>query len=348
MGERGELMLVQNLAETGGGPPDRYVLRAEDRQDCAPPVASDVPIIDLRRLVGPDGEEDEAEKLRSAVQSWGLFQVIGHELSPSFLDDVQHVERKFFQLPSEVKYKYSNLKKGKFQLEGYGNDFIATENQIIDWNDRLYLLVQPDDKRKLDYWPESPISFREILYEYTMKTRKLSEYVLLALAKLLKLDEDYFVNQFGDRGEVFARFNYYPCCSKPDLVYGIKPHSDGSVMTILLPDKEVEGLQVLKDGNWVKVPIIPNALLINLGNQMEVMSNGSFKSPVHRAVANSKERISVAMFFSLDPEKILEPAEGLVDKMRPSLYWRMTVKDFLKAFFEKFTQGETTICWLRV
>lgn len=75
MDEGDELKLVQNLAEAGGAPPDRYVLRAVDRPGCAPPVASDVPVIDLRRLVGPDAKEDEAEKLMSAVQTWGLFQV---------------------------------------------------------------------------------------------------------------------------------------------------------------------------------------------------------------------------------------------------------------------------------
>jgi len=90
------------------------------------------------------------------------------------------------------------------------------------------------------------------------------------MAKLLGLNENYFIHQLGDRAEVNARFNYYPGCSRPDLVFGVRPHSDGSVVTVLLPDKEVEGLQVLKDGEWVKVPIIPHALVFNLGNLMEV------------------------------------------------------------------------------
>nr|AIA59798.1 leucoanthocyanidin dioxygenase [Lycoris radiata] len=346
-----KLKLVQELAKSGCGPSDRYTQREEDRpiSSCFLPSSSSfpqVPIVNLHRLF--NGDDDEAHKLGSAVQSWGLFQAIGHDLSPSFLDEVQDVSRKFFQLPLEVKQKYSNLKSGKFELEGYGNDHVATKEQIIDWNDRLYLLVQPEDKRKLEWWPENPSSFREILHEYTMKTRKIADLILLALAKLLKLDENYFVNELGDEAEVFARFTYYPSCSRPDLVFGIKPHSDSSVMTILLLDEEVDGLQVLKDGKWVKVPSIPHALLINLGNQMEIMSNGIFKSPVHRVVANSKERISIAMFYSLEPEKILEPSEHLVSESRPSLYNKMTVKDFLIAFFEKFSHGVCTIEWLKV
>lgn len=337
-----EVKLVQELAESGQGPPDPYILRDDDRPIAASPVASTVPVIDLHRLLRADGC-DEAEKLRSALQSWGIFQAIGHEMPASFLEDVQDIARKFFQLPVEVKQKYSNLtENGEFKLEGYGNDS-KVSGQTLDWNDRLYLQVQPEDERNLELWPEDPSYFRDILHEYTMKARKVVEHVLFAMAKLLALENDYFINQLGDRAGVYARFNYYPCCSKPDLVFGIKPHADGSAITVLLPDKEVDGLQVLKDGEWVKIPIIPHALLLNLGNQMEIMSNGIFKSPVHRVVANSKERMSLAMFYSLEPEQYLEPAKALIDENRPRLYKKMRTKDFLSAYFQKFSQGKLTI-----
>lgn len=67
-------------------------------------------------------------------------------------------------------------------------------------------------------------------------------------------------------------FNFYPPCSRLDLVYGIKPHTDGGAITILLQDKEEEGLQVLKDGQWAKVPIVLNVLLVNVADQEEVLS----------------------------------------------------------------------------
>lgn len=92
------------------------------------------------------------------------------------------------------------------------------------------------------------------------------------MAKSLDLNEEYFTHQLGDMAAVFARFNYYPCCSRPDLVFGLKPHTDGSMITIVLLDKDVEGLQVLKDGEWVRVPSNPYALLVNLGDEMEVIT----------------------------------------------------------------------------
>ncbi|ONK60260.1 uncharacterized protein A4U43_C08F16170 [Asparagus officinalis] len=348
MGKEEVVEMVQELAESGQALPGCYILPEKQRPDRASPSALDIPVIDLSLLLRETGcEDDQAKRLQYAVQSWGLFQVIGYDLSPSFLDEVRDVVRKFFQLPMDVKQKSSNLKGEKLEPEGYGNYGVARKDQIIDWNDRLYLSVQPEEKRRLDLWPENPCSFREMLHEYAMKTRKITEIVLIALAKILKLDENCFKDQVDDRAEVFARFNYYPSCLRPELVHGVKPHSDGSVITILLPDKEVEGLQVLQDADWVKIPIIRDALVINMGNQMEVMSNGIFKSPVHRVVTGSKERTSIAMFFLLQPEKMLEPTQGLVSETRPCLYRKMKAKDFLKAFFDKFAQGQTTIQWLR-
>ncbi|KAF5182499.1 1-aminocyclopropane-1-carboxylate oxidase [Thalictrum thalictroides] len=95
---------------------------------------------------------------------------------------------------------------------------------------------------------------REILNEYSMKTRQTAEIILKNMAKVLNLEENYFIHVAADNAPTFARFNYFQPCLRPDLVYGIKPHADGGAITIVLPDKEVEGLQVLKDGQWIKVP----------------------------------------------------------------------------------------------
>lgn len=112
---------------------------------------------------------------------------------------------------------------------------------------------------------------RDILLEYTKKLEMLNEVVLKALAKSLNLKENCFLNQYGENATMIARYNCYPPCPRPDLILGVKPHADGSAITFLLQDKEVEGLQVLKDNQWFRVPIIPNALLINVGDQVEVI-----------------------------------------------------------------------------
>ena len=90
------------------------------------------------------------------------------------------------------------------------------------------------------------------------------------MARILELEEDYFISQISDNAHAFARFNYYPPCPRPDLVNGVRPHSDGGVLMILLVDKDVGGLQVKRDGICYSVPSKPYALLVNLGDCMEV------------------------------------------------------------------------------
>jgi isopenicillin N synthase-like dioxygenase len=96
------------------------------------------------------------------------------------------------------------------------------------------------------------------------------------MAKSLKLEEDCFLNECGERDAMFMRINYYPPCPMPDHVLGLKPHTDGSSITFVLQDKEAEGLQVLKDNQWFKIPIIPDALVINVGDQLEVGTSGLY------------------------------------------------------------------------
>lgn len=90
------------------------------------------------------------------------------------------------------------------------------------------------------------------------------------MAKSLNLEENNLSRQCGDRPVKQARFNFYPPCLRPDTVLGVEAHSDELSLTILLQDEEVEGLQVFKDVKWVKVPIIPHALVVNLGDQTQV------------------------------------------------------------------------------
>lgn len=219
------------------------------------------------------------------------------------MDGVMDASREFFHQPFDAKQKYSNLVDGKhFQVEGYGNDRVLTQDQILDWCDRLHLRVDPEDERNFAFWPKHPESFRshtltfsevitvytllsqnfvslkcssafscrDVLHEYTSKTKNIRNIMFQAMARIMGLEENYFLRQISDKAHAFARFNYYPPNPRPDLVNGVRPHSDGGVLTILLVDKEIGGLQVQRDGIWYNVPSKPYTLLVNLGDAMEV------------------------------------------------------------------------------
>lgn len=88
-------------------------------------------------------------------------QVTNHGIEDALMDNVMNVSREFFQQHLGEKQKYTNLIDGKhFQLEGYGNDQVKSDTQILDWLDRLYLKVDPADERNLSVWPKHPESFR--------------------------------------------------------------------------------------------------------------------------------------------------------------------------------------------
>lgn len=110
---------------------------------------------------------------------------------------------------------------------------------------------------------------RKILEEYTEKLREATNLISRAIAKSLDLEENCFLNQFGEQALLQVRFNYYSCCAQPDIVLGLKPHADGSGYTIILQD-DVEGLQVHRKDKWFTVPTISHALFVLMGDQMEV------------------------------------------------------------------------------
>ncbi|KAM0911778.1 hypothetical protein ACQ4PT_013255 [Festuca glaucescens] len=269
--------------------------------------------------------------------------------SSCFLDGVMNVAREFFKLPIEERQKCSNVVNGEVSMQGYGNNMVIVEDQVLDWCDNFNLLVEPESERIYSLWPTQPTSFRNILCEYTVRCRAMANLILQNLAKLLNLNEEYFVNMLGDTSLTQAGFNYYPQCAKPDHVVGLRPHTDGTVLTLNFIDCEVSGLQVQKNGVWYNVPIIPNALIVNTGDVMEIMSNGFFKSMVHRVVTNvEKERLSLVMFYTLDPEKEIEPLSELVDDMRPGRYTRIKTKDYIAKFYDTFARGEWAIDTLKI
>ncbi|XP_051138755.1 jasmonate-induced oxygenase 2-like [Andrographis paniculata] len=342
---------AQEMAENGDEVPQGYVWKDKIRYgpiELSPPLAEELPIIDLSRLFSASSAIDAAEELanlRSALRIWGCFQVINHGIDISLLENMRQLSREFFHLPMDEKLKYA---RGADGIDGYGTDPKLHVNQPLDWTDRLYLTIKPDDLRNLQYWPENPISFRDVLNKYTDLVVKIHDELLKAMARSLNLPENRFLKQYGENSSVIARFNYYPTCTRPDLVLGLKPHSDGSALTFLLQDNEVKGLQLLKDDkNWFDVPIIPNALVVNAGDQLEIMSNGEFKSIVHKVTTNSeKERNTLGIFFSPDAAMEIGPVEELVDATRPKLF--KTITNYAPTYFHYFQLGQRPLDMLRL
>ena len=269
----------------------------------------------------------------------------GHGIPEALLDDIREATREFFHLPSEEKLKYANQTDGgEFQNEGYGIDRVDSDEQILNWCDRLYLQVQPEEMRQLRLWPSHPPSLGKLLHEYTLRSEPVARQVLRAMARTLGFEEEFFAGRrVGEKVASYARFTYYPPCPRPDLIDGLRAHTDAGGLILLFQDDRVAGLQLLKDGEWVDVPPMRHSIVVNLGDQLEVITNGRYKSVVHRVVAQPDgNRMSIASFYNPGGDAVIFPAPALVKAEEAAeAYPRFVFEDYMKLYvWSKFEAKE--------
>ncbi|GLJ27753.1 hypothetical protein SUGI_0544690 [Cryptomeria japonica] len=344
--KRFSVPVVQELASQNlHSLPQRYIRSEKERPNAFPLHQLDIPIIDMGMFLRDSDlcRQKELEKLGIACQQWGFFQALNHGIPLSLMERMRGIVRDFIQLPLEEKLKYE-----VHELEGYGQTFVTSDDQILDWGDTMYLTTLPPENRKMDLWPTKPVDFRETVDQYTVEIQKLGNKVLCLLSENVGLKPDCFINMCGKMAQMM-RLNYYPPCPRPDLALGISPHSDGNGLTVLLQDDETMGLQICKNGQWVPVQPIPGALVINIGDMLEVISNGIYKSIEHRAVTNiDRDRVSIAMFYGPGRETEVGPAPELIDELHPCKYRRFIRADYIRHFFSGKLDGKKKIEFAKI
>ncbi|KAJ4703749.1 2-oxoglutarate (2OG) and Fe(II)-dependent oxygenase superfamily protein [Melia azedarach] len=346
----GSSLLVPSVMELAKKPlttlPPRYV-----RPDQEPPFVSDarsseqVPVIDMQKLVSGEFMDSELDRFHHAFKDWGFFQLINHGVSSSLVEKVKVEIPDFFNLPMEEKQKYWQ-KPG--DVEGFGQAFVMSEEQKLDWADMFYMIALPIQMRKPHLFPKLPLPLRNTLEAYSAELRNLALKILNQIVKALRMDPNDMKELF-EEGIQGMRMNYYPPCPQPEDVIGLGPHSDGCGVTILLQLNETEGLQIKKDGKWVTVKPLPGAFIINIGNSMEVLTNGIYRAVEHRATVNSeKERLSIATFYSAKLDGELGPAPSLITSDTPARFRRIAVADFYKGFLSRELRGKSYLDVIRI
>ncbi|KAK1304428.1 S-norcoclaurine synthase 1 [Acorus calamus] len=214
--------------------------------------------------------------------------------------------REFFRQPLEVKEAHAQLPG---DIEGYGQAFVVSDEQKLDWADMIYLKTRPLELRNMRFWPAQPPSFRETLDHYTLEIQKVADKLVGAMAKNLGVNAETLIEKLEFQQ---VRINYYPPCPQSDKVLGLSPHSDTVTLTILLQINEVQGLQIKKDDNWVPVMPLLDSFIINIGDMMEILSNGKYKSINHRTTVDPhKERLSIATFHSPNYDACIGPLKEI-------------------------------------
>ncbi|MED6187054.1 hypothetical protein PIB30_072733 [Stylosanthes scabra] len=341
---------VQELAKQKiSSVPQRYVVLPQQHEDFPishADLAFEIPVIDFQKLLSTEDGNSELSKFHFACKDWGFFQLVNHGVSPSLIEKVKLETQDFFNLPMSEKKKFWQTSQ---HVEGFGQAFVVGEEQNLDWADIYYMTTLPTHMRLPHLFPNLPLPFRETLEIYSEELKNLGNVIIKQMGIALNMDEKEMKELFEVDGMQSMRINYYPPCPEPEKVIGLTPHSDGGGLTILLQVSDVEGLQIKKDGIWVPVKPLPNAFIINIGDILEIVTNGIYRSIEHRAVVNSKkERLSFATFYSPRLESILGPASSLITKETPPKFKTIKTKEYLEGLFARKLDGKSYIDVMRI
>ncbi|XP_028795630.1 1-aminocyclopropane-1-carboxylate oxidase-like [Neltuma alba] len=285
------------------------------------------PVINLQKL---NGEERQAtmEKINDACENWGFFELVNHGIAHELLDTVERLTKEHYRKCMEQRFKELVASKA---LKGVG-----AEVKNMDWESTFFLRHLPDSN--LSEIPDLTKEYRNVMKEFAEEIQKLAEDLLDLLCENLGLEKGYLKKAFhGSRGPNFGtKVANYPACPNPELVKGLRAHTDAGGIILLFQDDKVSGLQLLKDGQWIDVPPMRHSIVVNLGDQLEVITNGKYKSVEHRVVAQTNgTRMSVASFYNPGSDAFIHPAPQLIEgkeEVMKQIYPKFVFEDYMKLY----------------
>ena len=288
-----------------------------------------VPTLDIRRY---DTEREAfVAELGAAYREFGFCCISGHGIPRALVDGAYDAFQRFFALPTETKMKYHV--PGSGGARGYTPFKVETakDSQYADLKESWHVGREiPRDSRFADLmapnlWPAEVPEFHEYGYGLFEALDQLGTRVLRALALHIGLPENYFGDK-TDQGNSILRPIHYPPITD-DNVPNVRAgaHEDINFITLLV-GASAEGLEVLtREGKWLPITTEGDAIVVNIGDMLQRLSNHVYPSTTHRVVnpqnANArKPRYSVPYFLHPNPDVVLDPLPQCVTPDNPKRY----------------------------
>ncbi|CAI0458042.1 unnamed protein product [Linum tenue] len=299
-----------------------------------------IPTVDLQGIDrDPNLRRRVIVQVRDACQRFGFFQVVNHGIPIPLLDKTINGVKEFHEQDTEVKRGFYT-RDFAYKTFTYNSNFDLYQSPADNWRDTMSCLMAPRPPNL----QELPQVCGETMVDYSNEVMGLARKLLELVSEALGLNPDYLTN-IGCSEALLFLGHYYPACPEPDSTIGISSHSDSSFLTVLLQD-QIGGLQVLCNDQWVDVKPTANALVINLGDLLQLISNDKFRSSQHRVLAKSiGPRVSVACFLRpqhLLPEnstRVYGPLKELISEGDPPVFREITVKEFVEHYQAKGLNG---------
>ncbi len=304
----------------------------------------DFPVIDVRPFLKQGKETVAASRdLARACRQNGFFYIKGHGVSQQLQDRLQTLSWSFFKQDQAAK-QLINIKKGGRAWRGYfavGDELTSGKPDV---KEGLYfgqelaadhpLVRARTPMHGANLFPDIP-GFRETVMEYMQALTTLGHTLMRGIAISLELSADYFQTRYLKDPLILFRIFHYPAASeiqKEQKLWGVGEHTDYGVLTILKQD-EVGGLQVKSQDQWIKAPYIPDTFICNIGDMLDRLTGGYYRSTPHRVLNSSSQgRLSFPLFFDPNYHSEVEPVDlSHLSHKAPQSYRRWDGAD-LQAF----------------
>lgn len=289
-------------------------------------MLTSLPILDISELnAGPERAEEFRAQLRQVTHDVGFFYLVGHGIDPALIESLVDVSRRFFELGEDEKLAIENIHSPQFR--GYtrvGRELTAGD---VDWREQLDI---GEDRETVeiadgvpDYWrlegpnlwPTALPELHTVVEQWSTQLNALALRLLRNWALALGSPENIFDAAFADHPFSLIKIVRYPGESTDAPKQGVGAHRDGGVLTLLLVEPGKGGLQVEHEGEWIDAPSIPGAFVVNIGEMLELATDGYLKATLHRVESPKvgTDRISIPFFFNpaLDaamPRLTLDPS----------------------------------------
>lgn len=268
-----------------------------------------LPILDLSGLGDESRERDLVARVSAACREVGFFYLVGHGVDASLGRDLEIAAREFFALPEQEKAEIS-MERGGRAWRGFFPVGAELTSGRPDQKEGLYLgsELSPDDARVLagtplhgpNLFPRRPARLAPLVRRYLDELTGLGHRVMEAVALSLDLDRDAFRRSLTADPTVLLRIFHYPPLEavQAEELWSVGEHTDYGLLTLLAQDSS-GGLEVRTvGGEWMPAPPVEGSFVCNLGDMLERMTGGLYRSTPHRVRNTSgRSRISIPFFF---------------------------------------------------
>jgi isopenicillin N synthase-like dioxygenase len=290
--------------------------------------SNSIPVIDICELK----HEATLALLDEACRDWGFFQVVNHGIPAEVIAGSFSAAHAFFALPLGSKRRISRTRDNPWGFY----DRELTRN-VRDWK-QIYDYGPADGAGIRPQWPQGLPHFRSAIRACYRHSERLAFRLLAAISINLGMSPGYLSQGFGRDHTSFLRLNYYPVCPAPAHPralerpagghLGVGPHTDSGALTLLFQDDQ-PGLEVFRQNEWYRVEPRRDAIVVNIGDMVQVWSNDRYFAALHRVLANAGEpRFSIPFFLSPEYRTNYAPLETTISEDRPARYREINWGEF--------------------